>query len=431
MSTKTPVGCLRCASRRLKIRSAYTSQNLYRASRPFSKSAAHLSSSPVGQAKAEFESSQKYCLNLLRQVIHIFYFRLDTNQDGNLTPTRKYDRPSYTLSTFIPRHTLSFYLALRALNISLSMIPDTTSTPTIGLMRLQFWRDTISQTLAGKPPKEPIATLLAAALSELDTRTGGQARISKGWFLRMINSREQYLTNTPYTSLSALESYAENTYSTLLYLTLSALPLTSVTADHLASHIGKAAGISAVLRGIPLIAFPPPPNHHSNQTGVLGGGIGAPGSHARSGAITLPLDVMAETGLKEEDVFRHGAEAPGLRDAVFTVATRASDHLITARQMLKNLRAGQDVGHDFEHEGEEGHEYNNASTSDNDSGIATSNAQLEEVERAFGVLMPALSTSLWLDRLQAVDFDIFKPELRTSDWRLPWKAYWANRRRIF
>lgn len=139
---------------------------------------------------------------------------------------------------------------------------------------------------------------------------------------------------------------------------------------------------------------------------------------------------MAETGLKEEDVFRHGAEAPGLRDAVFTVATRASDHLITARQMLTNLRAGQDVGHDFEHEGEEGHEYNTGDSSNN-SGVSTSNAQLEEVERAFGVLMPAVSTSLWLDRLQAADFDIFKPELRTFDWRLPWKAYWANKHRAF
>ncbi|PGH34981.1 hypothetical protein GX50_02221 [[Emmonsia] crescens] len=389
MSSKSPIACLRCASRRLKTHPTYTSpRNLYQTSRPFSKSAT-LSSNPEARAKAE-----------------------------------KYDRPSYTLSTFIPRQTLSFYLALRALNISLSMIPDTTSTPTIGLMRLQFWRDTITRTLAGKPPKEPIAILLASALSELDTRTGGKARISKGWFLRMINSREQYLTNTPYTNISALESYAENTYSTLLYLTLSAMPLTSVTADHLASHIGKAAGISTVLRGIPLIAFPPPPNHHSNQTGGRGG------SATRSGAITLPLDVMAETGLKEEDVFRHGAEAPGLRDAVFTVATRASDHLITARQMLTNLRAGQDVGHDFEHEGEEGHEYNTGDSSNN-SGVSTSNAQLEEVERAFGVLMPAVSTSLWLDRLQAADFDIFKPELRTFDWRLPWKAYWANKHRAF
>ncbi|EEP80154.1 conserved hypothetical protein [Uncinocarpus reesii 1704] len=340
---------------------------------------------------------------------------------------RKYDRPSYTLSTFIPRQTLDFYIALRALNVSLSLIPDSTSNPTIGLMRLQFWRDTITRTLAGTPPKEPIAILLANALSELDARTKGKSRISKGWLMRLISAREQPLTNTSYTSITALEQYAENTHSTLLYLTLSALPLTSLTVDHLASHIGKAAGIVTVLRGLPLVAFPPPPNHHSNQDSLGAGG------GSRQGHITLPLDVMAQTGLKEEDVFRQGADAPGLRDAVFTVATRASDHLITARQMLKNLRAGKDVGHDFEHEGEEGHEYYQNQAESGDSASKQSNfaVQLQEVERGFGILMPALPTKLWLDKLQKVDFDIFNSELLSTDWKMPWKAYWAFQRKVF
>ncbi|KAJ9250809.1 hypothetical protein DTO207G8_5801 [Paecilomyces variotii] len=343
----------------------------------------------TGAAEAEVKSAEQYCRNLVE----------------------KYDRPSYTLGTFIPRQTQPFYIALRALNISLSMVPDTTSSYTIGLMRLQFWRDTITRTLSGSPPKEPVAILLAAAISDLDARTGGRARLSKGWFMRMINAREQSLANTPYPDMAALESYAENTYSTLLYLTLSALPLTSVTADHLASHIGKAAGISAVLRGLPLVAFPSAPGHHSNQ----------PGGGVKQGAITLPLDIMAQAGVREEDVFRQGADAPGLRDAVFTVATRASDHLITAQQMLHNLQRGQDVGHAFEHEGEEGHEY----------GDITSGADtpLDEVNRAFGVYMPAVATRLWLDRLEKVDFDIFKPELLTSDWKLPWKAYFAFKRK--
>jgi NADH dehydrogenase [ubiquinone] 1 alpha subcomplex assembly factor 6 len=332
----------------------------------------------------------------------------------------KYDRPAYTLSTFIPRQTLKFYLALRALNVSLSMIPDTTSSYTIGLMRLQFWRDTITRTLSGTPPKEPVAVLLGSATADLDTQTGGHARISRGWFMRMINAREQALTNTPYPDLAALESYAENTYSTLLYLTLSALPMSSLTADHLASHVGKAVGIAAVLRGLPLVAFPPPQSHKKDQAGVMTSVANVGG---RQGAITLPLDVMAQAGVKEEDVFRHGADASGLRDAVFTVATRASDHLITAREMLKNLRAGQDVGHKFEHEGEEGHDYGMQESS--------SESRLKEAERSIGVLMPAVSAQLWLDRLQKVDFDIFRPELLGSDWRLPWKAYIAFRKGTF
>lgn len=334
--------------------------------------------------------------------------------------TRKYDRPSYTLSTFIPPHARSFYIALRALNVSLSTIPDTTSSHTIGLMRLQFWRDSITKILSGVPPKEPVAILLASAISELNERTQGQARIPKGWLTRLINAREQTLTNDPYPNIAALESYAESTYSTLMYLTLAALPMASVTADHVASHIGKAAGIAAVLRGLPLVAFPvPPPKSPTGNVANAGLGGGA-----KPGAVMLPLDVMAQTGVKEEEVLRRGADAEGLRDAVFTVATRASDHLITAQQMLNNLRAGQDVGHEFEHEGEEGHEYDAVNI-----GGSRGQSPLEEVNLAFGVFMPAVTTRLWLDRLQQLDFDVFRPELLRSDWKLPWKAYLAFRRR--
>lgn len=307
------------------------------------------------------------------------------------------------------------------------MIPDTTSSHTIGLMRLQFWRDTITKTLSGSPPKEPVAILLANAIEDLSTRTDGRARLSKGWFLRMINAREQTLTNTPFPDLAALESYAENTYSTLLYLTLSSLPLTSVTVDHVASHIGKAAGISAVLRGLPLVAFPGPAKHHTNQSSLLSSGGAAESKH---GAITLPLDIMSQSGVIEEEVFRKGAEAAGLKDAVFAVATRASDHLITARQMLKNLRAGEDVGHEFEHEGDEGHEYT-TTTTEKEQGVSPYEKQLAEVERGFGVFMPAVSTQMWLDKLQSYDFDIFNPKLLRSDWTMPWRAYYAHSKKTF
>lgn len=301
------------------------------------------------------------------------------------------------------------------------MIPDTTSSPTIGLMRLQFWRDAITKILSGAPPKEPVAILLSSALSDLNERTQGRARISKGWLTRLINTREQTLTNDPYPNIAALESYAENTYSTLMYLTLAALPMTSVTADHVASHVGKAAGIVAVLRGLPLVAFPAPSSKASSGS-AMGGG-------AKQGAVMLPLDVMAQAGVKEEEVLRRGADAEGLRDAVFTVATRASDHLITVQQMLSNLRAGKDVGHDFEHEGEEGHEYDTVGGHDALGGARGGETPLDEVNRAFGVFMPAVSTRLWLDRLQQYDFDVFRPELLRSDWKFPWKAYMAFQRK--
>lgn len=237
--------------------------------------------------------------------------------------------------------------------------------------------------------------------------------------MKVVNAREQYMDNRPYTSINALEAYGESTYSTLMYLTLAALPLHSMAVDHVASHIGKATGISAVLRGLPLIAFPAPPNHHSNDA-AFGSALGG-SARGRHGAVVLPLDVMSESGVKEEEVLRQGADAPGLKDAIFTVATRANDHLITAREMLKNLQQGKDAGHDFEHAGEEGHQYSEPSLK--------GHTQADDLERAFGVLMPAVSTRLWLEKLEKLDFDIFRPELRAREWKLPWKAYWGYTRR--
>ncbi|KAI7591581.1 hypothetical protein D0869_13667 [Hortaea werneckii] len=342
----------------------------------------------------ELARARRYCLDMLR----------------------KSDTPSSLLLPYIPTQARDAYIALRAFNIELARTADTTSTPTIGAMRLQFHRDAVTKALAGQPPKQPIAVLLAKAAGDISDNGG---KWSKSWFLRLVDTREKYLSNPPYPSISTVESYAENTYSTLMYLTLQSLPMASLTADHVASHIGKATGIAAVLRGLPLLAFPGPANKHSNQ-GQFAGDVGA----SRQGAVMLPLDVMAEAGVREEDVFRNGADAHGLRDAVFTVATRANDHLITARQMLTNIRKGEDAGHEFEHRDEEEHMY-----SQSRSGKPETQAQ--EIERAFGVFMPAVATQLWLDRLQKADFDIFNPKLRVTDWRLPFRAFWAfNRRKL-
>jgi NADH dehydrogenase [ubiquinone] 1 alpha subcomplex assembly factor 6 len=283
-------------------------------------------------------------------------------------------------------------------------------------MRMQFWRDTVTKALAGTPPKEPVALLLARAAEDVQERSGGKSRLSKNWFHRIINTREQHLSNPPYPTLSALESYAENTYSTMLYLTLSALPQASLTTDHIASHIGKAMGIAAVLRGIPLIAFPP--QQALGSSNAMTGQSGP-----TQGAVLLPLDVMAEANVREEDVFRQGAAAPGLRDAIFTVATRANDHLITAREMLSKLRSDGTLGHDFEHQDEEEHQYTSQQLN------TGKDAQLAEVEQAFGVFMPSISTQSWLDRLEKADFDIFDADLRKVDWKLPMKSYWAYSRR--
>lgn len=330
---------------------------------------------------------------------------------------RKFDSPSYTLQYFIPAHILPAYTAIRAFNIEVARIPDLVSNPAVGAIRMQFWRDTINATFDQQPPAEPVAILLSSVLSR------GQ-KLNKSWFLKIINMRDQKLSHPGFTSISELESYAEATYATLLYLTLSALPLHSLAMDHLASHIGKASGIVAVLRGFPLLAFPPP----AQQSYTSPGAVGLPTGRDAQGVITLPLDAMSSSGAREEDIFRRGPLATGLKDAAFTVATRASDHLITAREMLKNIKKLEDPGHEYEHVNDEGHDYSRY-----DSGVRLgTDRRIEEFEKGFSTIMgPAVSTQLWLDRLQKCDFDLFHTSMRQAEFKLPFVAWWRNKRQEF
>ncbi|KAI9159022.1 NADH dehydrogenase-like protein [Paramyrothecium foliicola] len=306
------------------------------------------------------------------------------------------DYDAHLIRRFVPTPVQDTYAALRALNLELVRLPELVSNPTIGALRMKFWQESIDNTFAGRPPREPICLLLDKSLKQLEERAGaGTKKSIKFWISRLIKTREKYMDNRPYSSLASLEEYGENTYSTLMYATLASMPLRSMEVDHLASHIGKACGIVAVLRGIPVLAAP-------SQAVKTPSGSTAPST--REPTLRLPLDVMAEEGVKEEEVFRQGPNAPGLQDAVFKVATRANDHLITAREMLKRLKAGEDAGHDFEHQGEGEHIY------------MEQDDPRRDIKSSFGVLLEAIPAAYYLESLEKANFD--PPSSNISDRQL-------------
>ena len=54
-----------------------------------------------------------------------------------------------------------------------------------------------------------------------------------------------------YATMKELEAYADNTYSAMYYLVLEALGFKQLDMDHIASHMGRAQGISTMLRATP------------------------------------------------------------------------------------------------------------------------------------------------------------------------------------
>lgn len=61
------------------------------------------------------------------------------------------------------------------------------------------------------------------------------------------------MTQQPRT-LADVEEYAEQTASSMYYLSLETMGVKDVHADHVASHIGKAYGLTTLLRGVPFHA---------------------------------------------------------------------------------------------------------------------------------------------------------------------------------
>ncbi|KAI8841023.1 isoprenoid synthase domain-containing protein [Chytriomyces cf. hyalinus JEL632] len=279
-----------------------------------------------------------------------------------LDTVRRSDWEHYVTSLFIPAHARAAVFAVRAFNCEVASVRDSVSSQSketiVASMRFQFWRDLVDGVYAGRPVNHPIALALADAVETTP--------ISKHFLQRIISSREaDFNAKSVYPTLASLEAYAEQSQSSLLYLQLEACGVQNFKVDHIASHIGKAIGISTILRGTP--------------------------AHVQVRQLYLPSDLLAQHHVSTEEIFRKGPSEP-LSDVVFDVASVANDHVTTAR-----------------------------------SHIAESAAKNEFPQIALTALLPAIGCDSYLQRLEKAQFDVFNPSLQSRDWKLLYQLWKKNR----
>jgi NADH dehydrogenase [ubiquinone] 1 alpha subcomplex assembly factor 6 len=160
----------------------------------------------------------------------------------------------------------------------------------------------VDQTFDGRPLEHPISIALAQSLDS--------CKLTKSWFKRVLTSREKLLNQPTFATIDSLETYGENTASSLLYLHLESLGVQSHGAEHAAGHLGKALGIVTVLRGLPF--------------------------QLEKRNLCLPSQIMAKYSISAEQVLRKGPPL-NFSDAIFEIATRANDQLLTARSFSKDV----------------------------------------------------------------------------------------------
>ncbi|XP_057388144.1 NADH dehydrogenase (ubiquinone) complex I, assembly factor 6 isoform X2 [Balaenoptera acutorostrata] len=269
---------------------------------------------------------------------------------------RKRDYEGYLCSLLLPAESRSSAFALRAFNVELAQVKDSVSEKTIGLMRMQFWKKTVDDVYCDSPPHQPVAIEL--------------------W-------KEKNLDDKAYRNIQELENYAENTQSSLLYLTLEILGIKDLHADHAASHIGKAQGIVTCLRATP---------YHGSRRRVF-----------------LPMDICMLHGVSQEDFLRKSQDK-NVRDVVYDMASQAHLHL----KHVDSTNQGSCSAVVFAVE----------------KNLRARSFHKSVPVKAFPAFLQTVALEDYLKKIQQVDFDIFHPSLQQKNTLLPLSLYiqsWRKR----
>ncbi|TMW47432.1 hypothetical protein DOY81_007489, partial [Sarcophaga bullata] len=225
----------------------------------------------------------KYCMNLVE----------------------KHDYENYLCTLLLGKEHRRHAFALRAFNVEVARSSTNISEEAIAKMRLKFWFDSIDKCY----DKENSYVADQPVLRELK-KTIDTIKLNKLYLKRLVNARDRS-PNEPFVTLKDLETYAEQTYSSLLYLLIELTGVKDLNVDHAASHLGKAQGIVTLLRSVPYTK--------------------------RSQALSIPQEILIKNGVSQERILRANPGDKGVEECIFEVASAAHQHLEQARNLTDKV----------------------------------------------------------------------------------------------
>jgi 15-cis-phytoene synthase len=156
---------------------------------------------------------------------------------------RSQDKDRFLAVLFAPEAAQPHLFALHAFDLEVRRIRQVVSEPQIGLIRQQWWSDTIDGIYSGSVPGHPVAEALAAAIVA--------GNLPKSALQALVIAHEFDLFADAMPDVTALEAYLGETSSTLIQLAAMILDATSAPAA------AEAAGLAGVAHGLALILADP------------------------------------------------------------------------------------------------------------------------------------------------------------------------------
>ena len=272
-----------------------------------SPAARRLSTAPsapaAGSGPGDAAAAFKYCQQLVRcdHAPHRAALPPLSTLRRALARHRKYELGQAMCGMMLPRELRMAHTVLRAVNIETARVADQVSGELQGRMRLQWWKEAVETATRGRagpgalPPAYRTPVVLALAALAKHSPALDPARLQT-----LIDARMDALDPTQPQEIYALEKYAEETQSSLLYLLLQAAGYSSpIDADAMvcraASHIGNALGLTVLLQAAP--------------------------HHAAARDCPLPATIMAHHRVPTEDFYRAAVSATACLRKHFPSAT--------------------------------------------------------------------------------------------------------------
>ncbi len=212
-----------------------------------------------------------------------------------------YDR--YLTCLFAPEECRNALFALYAFNQEIAKTAEVVSEPLTGMIRLQWWRESIQGIYDRTPRKHLVVEALSEAIHQFS--------LEQQLFEKIIDSREFDLDEEVPATLNALEDYVESTSSSLLTAAVEITASNQTDNTHEAvKHMGLSWGILGLIRAIPF--------------------------HAEKKRIYIPQELSNQHNLDLKELFELQSST-ALCDITKILAERLRGHLVKARSVRRDI----------------------------------------------------------------------------------------------
>ncbi|MFC7052970.1 phytoene/squalene synthase family protein [Hansschlegelia quercus] len=213
------------------------------------------------------------------------------------------DFTAFAAAQFAPADARPHLLALRAFDAELARVRSIVSDPTIGEIRLQWWRDALESPERADAVAHPVARALEAAIAF--------GRLPREPLLRLVDARTDDLYDDPIPTLHEFEGRLGATHSAVIRLG-------SLILGHGRDPGGaEAAGFGGVAQGLTRLLAELP-------------------ADASRGRLMMPAETMATHGVLREDVLS-GKDTLQLAAAAAELRAFALGRLAEARAAFEDV----------------------------------------------------------------------------------------------